>query len=151
MPETAKKKPRKPAKKKARGKGGRPSYEPTKVHRAMVKEMAGYGIKRTDISRVLDITENTLRKHFRDELDTGSTIANGKVAKSLYNNAVKHNNVSAQIFWMKARAGWKETSKYEHGGPDGQPLPASPVDEIMRRIDGIASRATEAAASKTTH
>jgi hypothetical protein len=34
--------------------------------------------------------------------------ANVTMAQALFNNGVKSNNVTAQIFWLKARAGWVE-------------------------------------------
>lgn len=84
---------------------GRPAFKPTDDHRRTIKAMAGYGILHTEIATVIGIDEKTLRKYFRTELDTGSTVANAKVAESLYKNAIV-GNVSAQIFWLKARAGW---------------------------------------------
>jgi hypothetical protein len=30
------------------------------------------------------------------------------MAQALFNNGVKSNNVTAQIFWLKTRAGWVE-------------------------------------------
>ena len=30
--------------------------------------------------------------------------------------------VAAAIFWLKTRAGWKETTVHEHGGAEGMPL-----------------------------
>jgi hypothetical protein len=37
------------------------------------------------------------------------------MAQALFDNGVKSNNVTAQIFWLKARAGWAET---QPGGED---------------------------------
>jgi hypothetical protein len=50
----------------------------------------------------------TLYKYYRDELDTAMVRANVTMAQALFNNGVKSNNVTAQIFWLKARAGWVE-------------------------------------------
>ena len=36
------------------------------------------------------------------------TEANAKVAQSLFQMATQGKNVAAAIFWMKARAGWRE-------------------------------------------
>jgi len=112
-------KSRKTAKAKPPDGRGRPAFDPTDEQRKTVKAMAGFGIPQEDIAAVLDVDPKTLRKHFRIELDTGETIATVKVAESLYNNATS-GNVAAQIFWMKARAGWSE--KHELGGFGGQPL-----------------------------
>jgi len=49
-----------------------------------------------------------LRKYFRDELDRGSVEAKTKVAQTLFHLATVEKNVACVIFWMKARAGWRE-------------------------------------------
>ena len=66
----------------------------------------------------------TLRLHYPDELATGGTKANSKVAESLYRKAIgdRHQAVTAAIFWLKTRAHWKEVSAREISGPDGRPL-----------------------------
>ena len=78
--------------------------------------MAAYGIPADDISRVVGIDPKTLRKHYRDELDLGETKANAQVAGFLFNSA-KNGNVTAQIFWLKTRARWRETPvELRHSG-----------------------------------
>ena len=49
--------------------------------------MAGFGVPEADIARVLAIDPKTLRKHYRDELDTGHVKATAKVAEFLYRKA----------------------------------------------------------------
>jgi hypothetical protein len=73
-----------------------------------VRAMSGFGVPQEDIATFLDIDPKTLRKHFRLELDHGSIEATAKVAQSLFRMATEGNNVAAAIFWMKARAGWRE-------------------------------------------
>jgi hypothetical protein len=78
--------------------------------------MAAYGIPADDISRVVGIDAKTLRKHYRDELDLGETKANAQIAGFLF-NAAKSGNVTAQIFWLKTRARWRETPvELRHSG-----------------------------------
>ena len=80
--------------------------------------MAACGVPEVDIARVVDIDPKTLRKHYRDELDTGQIKATAKVAESLFRKATGEGReaVVAAIFWLKTRAGWKETSVQEHTG-----------------------------------
>src|SRR5688500_20282368 len=95
---------------------GRRAHAPDPGSRRQVEAMAAYGIPETDISRVAGIDSKTLRKHYRDELDLGTTKANAQVAGFLFNSA-RNGNVSAQIFWLKTRAQWKETpSEHRHMG-----------------------------------
>lgn len=83
-------------------------FEPTDEQRRTVRAMAGYGMPHVDIATFLDIDAKTLRKHFTRELDLGSIEATTKVAQSLFRMATEGKNVAAAIFWMKARAGWRE-------------------------------------------
>jgi len=100
---------------------GRPAHEPTDQQRRQVEAMAGYGIPHLDMAAVIGIDRKTLEKHYRRELDTGSTKATAKIAESLYRQAVE-GNTSAAIFWMKARAGGSEKTRHEVTGEDGAPL-----------------------------
>jgi hypothetical protein len=73
--------------------------------------MTGLGLTQQNICGLLDIDEKTLRKHFRRELDSGAAEANLRVAQSLYNLATKDRNVTACIWWTKARMGWKDQTE----------------------------------------
>lgn len=83
-------------------------FKPTDEQRRTAKAMSGFGIPQEDIATYLGIDAKTLRKHFREELDRGMTEANTKVAQTLFTMATVDKNVAAAIFWMKARAGWRE-------------------------------------------
>lgn len=87
-------------------------HKPTAATRAQVSSMSGMGARQDEIAAFLGITEKTLRKHYRDELDTATMLVNMKVAKALYGQATA-GNVSAAIFWMKTRGGWRETTHLE--------------------------------------
>ena len=54
---------------------GRRAHKPSVGTRRQVEAMAAYGVPETDIARVVAIDPKTLRKHYRDELDTGATKA----------------------------------------------------------------------------
>ena len=84
------------------------TYVPTEEQRRTVRAMSGFGIPQTDIATILEIDAKTLRKHFRRELDRGSIEATTKVAQTLFSMATSGQNTAAAIFWMKARAGWRE-------------------------------------------
>jgi hypothetical protein len=78
--------------------------------------LAAYGIPEADISGVVGIDPKTLRKYYREELNLGETKANAQVAGFLF-NAAKTGNVTAQIFWLKTRAKWRETPmELKHSG-----------------------------------
>jgi hypothetical protein len=95
---------------------GRRAHRPDPSQRRQVEALAAYGIPEADISGVVGIDPKTLRKHYRDELDLGETKANAQVAGFLF-NAAKNGNVTAQIFWLKTRAKWRETPiELKHSG-----------------------------------
>ena len=98
-----------------------PMFEPTVEQRRTVRTMAGFGVPQDDIATYVGVDPKTLRKHFREELDRGSIEATAKVAQSLFNMATAGGNVAAAIFWMKARAGWREKNTLEIAGKDGAP------------------------------
>jgi len=112
----------------------RKAHQPQDAQRRQVEAMVAYGIPEADIARVLAIDPKTLRKHYRDELDNGHTKANAQVAGFLFNSA-RNGNVTAQIFWLKTRARWKETpSEHHHMGAMGTFDVRELSDEALERI-----------------
>ena len=113
---------------------GRRAHQPDLSQRRQVEALAAYGIPETEISRVVAIDAKTLRKHYRDELDLGETKANAQVAGFLF-NAAKNGNVTAQIFWLKTRARWREVpSEHWHSGAIGTFDLTQLADEALERI-----------------
>ena len=100
---------------------GRPPHQPTDQTRLQAKTLAAVGIRHEDIAAKIGISADTLVKYYKQELDDGRVDANAQIGKSLYEQA-KAGNTAAMIFWLKTRAGWKETQVQEHTGPDGTPL-----------------------------
>lgn len=125
---------------------GPAAYEPTAEQRRLVETMAGYGIEQLEICKHVinpksgkPLSPKTLRKAFRDELDTGMTKANAKVVESLFilatgapavydanGNLLREEQKRwgpAAIFWTKARMGWRDTTEIEMSGKNGGPVP----------------------------
>lgn len=99
----------------------RPSFQPTAEQRRMVKSLAAFGNKQDQIASLLKLSARTLRKHFREELDHGATDANSQIANALYKKA-KDGDTTAQIFWLKCRAGWRERNGFEVAAPAVAPF-----------------------------
>jgi hypothetical protein len=103
-------------------------HQPTDELRAQVEQMSSFGIPQENIARSIGISSPTLRKYYREELDTAEDKANGKVAGFLFTaasgdaitqGASYADCLRASMFWLKTRAGWKETDRLEHmGGTD---------------------------------
>jgi hypothetical protein len=117
---------------------GRPEYEKSEESIKTVEALSIAGVPQKIISQILKISEPTLRKHFRNELDTSKARANAVISQALFKNA-KNGNVAAQIFWLKTQAGWRETNHYELTGKDGEKLFDEPKQliEIRRVFDEI--------------
>ena len=96
-------------------------HEPTDENRALVKSLSAMGTRYVDIALKLEINTDTLTKYYSRELELGRVDANAKVAQGLFNQAV-NGNTSAGIFWIKTRAGCKETQAHEITGADGNGL-----------------------------
>jgi len=92
------------------------SHVPTEESRRVVRGLAGLGMIVDDVARLAGITENTLRKHYTEEMAVGRAEANVRVSRALFQAATKAErpNVIAQMFWLKNRAGWKDI-----GAPPG--------------------------------
>jgi len=92
----------------------RPRLTPSAEQRQKVKSMAAMGIPQKRIAEMIGLrSEKTLRRHFRQELDAGETEANYNVGKTLYSMATSGKDPLATIFWMKARAGWRDRPSFE--------------------------------------
>ena len=96
-------------------------HEPTPESRQLVQLHATIGTPQEDVARIVGIDAKTLRKHYRDELDLAHAKANATIGGALFNKA-KSGDTAAMIFWMKTRAGWRETNRTELTGADGDEL-----------------------------
>lgn len=104
-------------------------HEPTEKTRAEVAALTSFGNTQVEIAGYLDVSEDTLRRHYRDELDNSVVRANAKVAAKLYRKAIDDNDIKAQIFWLKTRARWRET---DHG--DDKSVSDKIVDRLIDKL-----------------
>ena len=132
------KRPSRPPPKPGRKRGRPPedsSFDPTPEHRQAVELLAGFGIPEDEIVRLVinpdtqkPISKNTLLKYFRTEIDRGRAVVKFKVIGGLYKNATTPTDnfpggiPTAQIFWLKTQAGWKE------GEPPAPPEQGEEID-----------------------
>ncbi len=114
-------------------------FEPTDAEREIVRGLAAYGAGLAAIRFELfvardklaperlkgpgadrPLSEKTLARVFRPELERGLESANARVGESLFKRAInlKHpQGAICAMFWMKTRAGWIEKpTKVEHSG-----------------------------------
>jgi hypothetical protein len=122
---------------------------PTQKTRAQVEALAAFGIPQPDIAAMFEITEKTLRKHYRVELDYGGVKANAKVAQNLFafasgSKGTEKGQVTAAIFWAKTRMGWRETVDLNHSGQID-------VAGAGQRLAGKLARAVAAGGAGAVH
>lgn len=85
--------------------GGSPEHEPTEQTRKLVKDFYAAGVPQSRLAIHLGISEVTLRKHYRDEMDLSLDGMNTALASSLYQDAM-NGDKQAREFWLKTRARW---------------------------------------------
>lgn len=87
----------------------------TDQERMLVKYMAVAGVPHERIAKSIKTTGETLRKHFRDELDLGidqiKALAVGKLVEN-----IKAGKTAEILFFLKTQCGWRETVEVEHSG-----------------------------------
>jgi len=128
---------------------GRPQHKATAKGRETVERAASIGIPQLKIASIMGMSIMTLRKHYAKELDHGTEQANVKVGAFLYDKATgkrgdDHGAVVAAIFWLKARAGWRDRQDIVHQNPDGSGLfddwPADKLAAVSRRAAEVLER-----------
>lgn len=94
---------------------GRKVFKPTDDERKTVSLMASVGIPHAGIAlciREEGIAQKTLIKHFSQELKTAAIQANTKIGGTIYQSAIS-GNMSAAIWWSRARMGWSEKKEVD--------------------------------------
>jgi hypothetical protein len=100
---------------------GRPPYLVTEDTKNKVYNLSIVGTRYEDIALVLGISDDTLTKYYKSELEKGRIEANAAVAGTLFEKA-KQGDTSSMIFWLKTRAQWSEKNTTELTGEGGAPI-----------------------------
>ena len=110
-------------------------FVPTAEQRKTVRAMAAFGIPQLEIGKVIGISDRTLRRAFRGELDKAAIEANAKVAEVCFRMATSGTVPAATFFWLKTRAGWREVTRQEHTGGDGGPIKLQRIEDARPTIE----------------
>lgn len=125
----------------ARNKGGRPKWVPPPLDR--VEAMAQRGLSRIQIAAALGIGLNTLKRHMHDSTEFAAAVERGKaqgivaLANAGYDLAIVGKDGSMIRFLLSTVGGFRETSRLEVSGQDGEPIhiKADVSAEIDVRVD----------------
>lgn len=113
------------------GMGGRPTHVPSDQTKALVTLMAGMGANETDISHVIGISRNTLRKHYEAELASGPAKMDYHVYGAMY-KAISRGKTDMIKLYLERRKGWKE----EKQDVNVAVSVSVTMEDILKEIDG---------------
>ncbi len=105
---------------------GTPPHIPTPEMRAEVAALVSFGNNQEQIANYMRISQDTLAKYYKHELETSVLSANARVANALFRKATEQDDLGAQIFWLKTRARWREKDRDD---PQNEDL----VKDIVKR------------------
>jgi hypothetical protein len=112
----------KPSGPKGKGRIGNPPFVATDEQRITVKAMIAGGAQQWVIAKYLGISEDTLSRHFKVELDHGKMLVDGEIGGSIVQEALK-GDADMRKFYMRTRGGWSEKHRLALGGdPDAPPI-----------------------------
>jgi len=117
-------------------------HRPTEESRTLVRSLAAYGVRHEDIASRLGISQDTLVRKYRVELDHGRVDANAAVAQTLYQKA-RAGDTTACIFWLKTRAGWREKVDLNHSSDDRSMTPVTRIEIVPGQFDDTDKDPTE--------
>lgn len=101
---------------------GRKNHEPSPETRQQVETLAGYGLTHAQIAHVLKVSQDTVERHYAEELERGQAVAVAKVAQTAFQMATSGAQPAMTMFWLKTRARWKEVQHHEVSGPNEGPV-----------------------------
>lgn len=87
-------------------------HKPTALTRELVKNLYAVGISIEKIANRMRIDAETVRKHYKEELDEALQNMNIIAMNRLYER-VENGDYKSIMSWLKCRAGWKEASNDE--------------------------------------
>jgi AraC-like DNA-binding protein len=130
--------------------GAKSLHVPNKDTRALVEHMIAFGITAPQISNILEVSERTLRRLYKDELVNGLPKSVTAVAANLFKIATGNGPQAAFAakFYLQTRARWTTVEHIElHGVPRaedehiGRLLDIrSMTDDDLLALEGITER-----------
>lgn len=112
-----------------------PGFNPSNEQRIQVEQMISLGVSLKEVSLILRIEEDLLKKYYSYEIDTAQARVNQKVAEVALKSALSGDTDMVK-FWLSRRAGWKEVKTTEIVGDKSKPIMFKEVkDNFLAAID----------------
>ena len=102
-------------------------YKPTEADRSFVHRAVQAGSRINDIAECLNITDDTLRKHFRYEIAMARQLLITK-AVGVVDDALTDGSLDAAKYVLSRAAGWTEKQAFDHTSSDGTMTPKPALD-----------------------
>ena len=119
------------------------------AQRAEVETLAAL-LSQEQIADYLGVARNTFRAICERDAEVAARYKRGKakaiahVANGLLQKA-RNGDTTSMIFYLKTQAGWRETERLEHSGPDGQPIATSARETLSLLLGRMADGADNGA------
>lgn len=93
--------------------------------------LSAYGLKHDAIAAIVGISDETLRKHYGQELEIGLSKVLAQVANSLVKKALSDRSdaVNAAKFFLQSQGGWAEKQEQKLSGAIGVSWLTDTADE----------------------
>lgn len=101
-------------------------------------QIADYlGTSRPTFAAIMERDPDVSLRYKRGKAKAIQDVAEGLLMKA------RGGDTASAIFYLKTQAGWRETIRNEHSGPDGKPIQTEDVsadaDAFTRRLSGLAA------------
>jgi hypothetical protein len=105
----------------------------------LAKNYCLHGATDADLERYFAVGKRTINDwkiahpDFADALNSGKEVADGKVARALYDKAVG-GDTTAMIFWLKNRQkhAWRDRHEIDHSGK----VAVDPIQLLLSQVEG---------------
>lgn len=111
----------------------------TDEHIEQIEAYASAGLSESQMAALLDMSRSTLDERAKKDdrvhraIERGRSKAIFNVAKSAYAQAISGKTPAMTMFYLKCRAGWKETQVVEHAGK----LETTPDQDTGAKLDRL--------------
>lgn len=96
-----------------KNKGGRPPFKITEEQELQIKKMAEIHCTRKEISYIMGISMDMLRKYADDLIEEGRAVGKTRLRRAQWQNALEEKNVTMQIWLGKNLLGQSDSRSDE--------------------------------------